>query len=301
MPSTRPTGIRQRYSHWLPKTRHDPCRLRCGVFLLRSAAQTMACSREAEQVIDFLWSDVIGSAANGLRDRGGQSKPLSCDIADRARLATKKTNFWRLAHHPHTGRPSTVAPSSFFFVVPGLISSLPSVANMEKPVDAGSAAATTSTTAFATEAQSGGGGHNPRNGPDRSQSHGHGSVHASVSSPPASSTAAVAGGTQAAATVEKGKDVALTVVGERAREYDPQVEARVLRKIDWFLMPTMILGKPFPQFTILVRSQCCSFLGCGGVGSASVTNFDFCTRACRSYCLILLADDVVSPPPYTAR
>ncbi|KAL0259556.1 hypothetical protein SLS55_005293 [Diplodia seriata] len=55
--------------------------------------------------------------------------------------------------------------------------------------------------------------------------------------------AATAAGTQPmAAAFDKDKDVALTVVGERAQEYDARVEARVLRKIDWFLMPTMIIG-----------------------------------------------------------
>ncbi|KAF2430145.1 allantoate transport protein [Tothia fuscella] len=38
------------------------------------------------------------------------------------------------------------------------------------------------------------------------------------------------------------KDVAIGLVGEHAREIDPEVEARVLRKIDWFLIPAMIVG-----------------------------------------------------------
>lgn len=38
------------------------------------------------------------------------------------------------------------------------------------------------------------------------------------------------------------KDVAIGLVGEHAQEIDPEVEARVLRKIDWFLIPAMIVG-----------------------------------------------------------
>ena len=38
------------------------------------------------------------------------------------------------------------------------------------------------------------------------------------------------------------KDEAIGLVGEHAREIDPDVEARVLRKIDWFLIPAMIVG-----------------------------------------------------------
>ena len=38
------------------------------------------------------------------------------------------------------------------------------------------------------------------------------------------------------------KDVAIELVGEHAREIDPEIEARVIRKIDWFLIPAMIVG-----------------------------------------------------------
>jgi len=38
------------------------------------------------------------------------------------------------------------------------------------------------------------------------------------------------------------KDIALTIVGEQAQEIDPAVEARAVRKIDWFLIPAMIVG-----------------------------------------------------------
>jgi MFS family permease len=38
------------------------------------------------------------------------------------------------------------------------------------------------------------------------------------------------------------KDEAIGIVGEHARDIDPEVEARVLRKIDWFLIPAMIVG-----------------------------------------------------------
>lgn len=42
------------------------------------------------------------------------------------------------------------------------------------------------------------------------------------------------------------KDVAIGLVGEHAREIDPVVEARVLRKIDRFLIPAMIVGTCCP-------------------------------------------------------
>jgi hypothetical protein len=41
-----------------------------------------------------------------------------------------------------------------------------------------------------------------------------------------------------------GKDVAIALVGEHAQAIDPAIEARVLRKIDVFLMPAMIVGMP---------------------------------------------------------
>lgn len=45
-----------------------------------------------------------------------------------------------------------------------------------------------------------------------------------------------------ASSVSFDKDVAIGLVGEHAREYDPAVEARVLRKIDLFLIPAMVVG-----------------------------------------------------------
>jgi len=45
-----------------------------------------------------------------------------------------------------------------------------------------------------------------------------------------------------ASDVSLEKDVAIGLVGEHARDIDPEVEARVLRKIDWFLIPAMIVG-----------------------------------------------------------
>lgn len=38
------------------------------------------------------------------------------------------------------------------------------------------------------------------------------------------------------------KDAAWTVVSDVAREIDPSVERRVLRKIDIFFMPAMVIG-----------------------------------------------------------
>ncbi|KFY86708.1 hypothetical protein V500_07453 [Pseudogymnoascus sp. VKM F-4518 (FW-2643)] len=48
-------------------------------------------------------------------------------------------------------------------------------------------------------------------------------------------------GTDAAA-LSDGDDVALAIVGLHAQPIDPLVEARVVRKIDSFLIPAMIVG-----------------------------------------------------------
>ena len=41
--------------------------------------------------------------------------------------------------------------------------------------------------------------------------------------------------------------VAEEVIGEEARTIDPEVERRVVRKIDMFLMPAMVIGKLRPR------------------------------------------------------
>jgi hypothetical protein len=41
------------------------------------------------------------------------------------------------------------------------------------------------------------------------------------------------------------KDAALAVVGDQAMDIDPAVEKRVLRKIDMFFMPAMLIGMSF--------------------------------------------------------
>jgi hypothetical protein len=38
------------------------------------------------------------------------------------------------------------------------------------------------------------------------------------------------------------KDIAVAIVGERRHDIDPALEARVVRKIDWFLVPAMSIG-----------------------------------------------------------
>jgi hypothetical protein len=45
-----------------------------------------------------------------------------------------------------------------------------------------------------------------------------------------------------ASSVSLEKDIAIGLVGEHAQDIDPEVEKRVLRKIDWFLIPAMIVG-----------------------------------------------------------
>lgn len=39
-----------------------------------------------------------------------------------------------------------------------------------------------------------------------------------------------------------GKDVAIEMVGEKSHAVDPNVTARAVRKIDWFLIPAMTIG-----------------------------------------------------------
>jgi hypothetical protein len=46
-----------------------------------------------------------------------------------------------------------------------------------------------------------------------------------------------------ATPISTDKDIAINLVGEHAQEIDPETEAKVLRKIDWFLIPAMIVGK----------------------------------------------------------
>jgi len=45
-----------------------------------------------------------------------------------------------------------------------------------------------------------------------------------------------------ASDVSLGKDDAAGLVGDHAQHIDPKVEKRVLRKIDLFLIPAMIVG-----------------------------------------------------------
>ena len=40
----------------------------------------------------------------------------------------------------------------------------------------------------------------------------------------------------------EGQDIAIAIVGEHSHAIDPAVEVRVVRKIDWALVPAMIVG-----------------------------------------------------------
>lgn len=113
--------------------------------------------------------------------------------------------------------------------------------------------------------------------------------------PAAAATSGAAAGPQPAA-FDKDKDVGLTVVGERAQEYDPRVEARVLRKIDWFLMPTMIIGTSRRRIegdenalgtTGDMTSNCGGSVPCFFTSWSTSESLN--TKPCRSYCPILLA------------
>jgi hypothetical protein len=57
-------------------------------------------------------------------------------------------------------------------------------------------------------------------------------------------TTATAGDPESSpSAISKGDDIAIGLVGSQAQEIDPAMEAKVLLKIDWFLIPTMIVGK----------------------------------------------------------
>ena len=47
------------------------------------------------------------------------------------------------------------------------------------------------------------------------------------------------------------KDAALAVVSDEAQEIDPSVEKRVLRKIDLFFMPAMLIGGRLIYFRLM--------------------------------------------------
>lgn len=51
-----------------------------------------------------------------------------------------------------------------------------------------------------------------------------------------------AGAEGAASIVAGDKDVAITILGEQRYIIDPAAEARVVRKIDWFLVSAMSIG-----------------------------------------------------------
>lgn len=45
------------------------------------------------------------------------------------------------------------------------------------------------------------------------------------------------------------KEPALELIAAQPHSIDPAIKARVLRKIDWFLMPAMLFGKPTCTFS----------------------------------------------------
>jgi hypothetical protein len=42
------------------------------------------------------------------------------------------------------------------------------------------------------------------------------------------------------------KDEAMAMVGEQQHELDPEVVARVIKKIDWYMIPAMVFGCKLP-------------------------------------------------------
>jgi hypothetical protein len=53
---------------------------------------------------------------------------------------------------------------------------------------------------------------------------------------------------EAVRTTNWDQDVAMAIVGEHAHAIDPAVEARVIRKIDRFMIPAMIIGYGFVYY-----------------------------------------------------
>lgn len=47
---------------------------------------------------------------------------------------------------------------------------------------------------------------------------------------------------EAPETMDRSQDIAMAVVGDQAQDFSSAVEARVIRKIDYFLIPAMIVG-----------------------------------------------------------
>jgi hypothetical protein len=45
-----------------------------------------------------------------------------------------------------------------------------------------------------------------------------------------------------ATSAQPDQDDAVAMVGEQPNSIDPIIEARVVKKIDWFLIPAMIVG-----------------------------------------------------------
>lgn len=41
---------------------------------------------------------------------------------------------------------------------------------------------------------------------------------------------------------DQDRDIAIAIVGEHRHQIDPTIEAQVVRKIDWFLVPAMFIG-----------------------------------------------------------
>ncbi|KAF2124807.1 hypothetical protein P153DRAFT_370716 [Dothidotthia symphoricarpi CBS 119687] len=58
-----------------------------------------------------------------------------------------------------------------------------------------------------------------------------------------------------ASSLSLDKDVAIALVGEHARDIDPEMEVRVLRKIDMFLIPAMVVGAYCPCCQVVVSAE----------------------------------------------
>lgn len=82
-----------------------------------------------------------------------------------------------------------------------------------------------------------------QNGADRDDEKVVAETSAAQSRPQAVPTTALEDGRGPGGNVNsRDQDIAIAIVGERSQAIDPAVEARVVRKIDLFLVPAMIVG-----------------------------------------------------------
>lgn len=74
---------------------------------------------------------------------------------------------------------------------------------------------------------------------------------------------------------DEGKDMAAAIVGEHAQAVDPAIGARVLRKIDWYLIPAMSVGYGLVYYDKAILGSAALF---GMTSDLLLTHIDFTTK-----------------------